>query len=395
VATAGGRRAYAGRMEGALNQFRDRLLAAQESEHPFVTATLDLRRGGTAGEPTAHIVVEQALREGASAEGVKSAADTKSFNADREALRQAIDEATSAGAQGLAFAGSAGAGFRAEIRLPLPFRNDVRVGKRPWLFEVERFIYLHGRPVVLILADTHTVEMRRFSFGEQVAEDLVDADAQALTRATHGRTNIEGRTGRAGAGDIGFSGGHSRNDVQRVINAHRFQFAKESGQEVSAFVQEGDLVVLAGVEEARSQLLNALPEGFGRELIVTGHDPTGQADTALFEYGAERALEGRFAAADRRAEEILSGAHRDLGVLGLAGVRRAAREGRLGELILHEDVVGHWGSAEDAREHPSRGFDAEIDDLLRTALGLSAEVAFSRHRGLLEEQQGVAALLRF
>ncbi|MGK2964389.1 MAG: hypothetical protein ACSLFM_02145 [Tepidiformaceae bacterium] len=378
-------------MDNLLSRYRDSLLATPEATLPVLTAYLDLQPGAPSGEPTALTVLDQAVRAAKGSWQDQSRDAMQSLEADLEAVRASAEDAIREGVAGLGYAGCAGGDFRAEIRLPLPFRNDIRVGAAPWLLELERFGYMHGTAVVVILADLHTVELRRFSFGNVTATSEVDHDADALTRSTHGRTNVEGRS----ASGSSASGGHSRNDVQRVVAAHRLQFAKEAGEEIGRFVGPEDLVLLAGVSEARSQVMQVLDGGLRARVTEVARQPASQGDAALVAFAHEEAVTLAVSRADDRAGEIISGAAGDQSALGVAAVQSALTEGRLAQLILHDEATGHFGTATDARLQAGPGRDDVIEQLIRGALATSSEVLFCKTPSLLSEHEGVGGLLRW
>lgn len=377
-------------MDSTLIPFRDTLLGAPQTNLPMITAYLDLQRASATAEPIAMAVLEQVLREESSSWGVSSRAESSSFEADAAALREAVQLAIASGSAGLAYAGCAGESFRAELHLPVPFRNDLRIGREPWLWELERAGYVHGQPVVLALVDLHTVELRRFSFGRLVETSGVDHDADRLTRSSQGRINVEGRSGGAG-----HAGGHSRNDVERVVEAHRVAFAREAGAEIAAFVKPDDMMLISGVPEARAQLLAFVSDDVRSRAMESSREPSGDNDDALMRFVAEEGVERRLGLANSTAHGLIAGAAGERAALGLAAVRAGLAEGRLAEAILHDGVAGHFGTAVDARRHDGLGNDAAVEEIVRSALATSASISICDDDRVLTRYEGVVGRLRW
>jgi len=374
----------------AIDTFRDELLTIDELR-PLVTAYVDLSQSKDGTGPAGDLVARRAFAVAEEAYGATLARDRKSLGEDREALRASVGEARADGALGLVYVGCAADGFRHELATPQAFRNDVRIGSRPWLFELERHCYLLQQRVTLAVADVHTIDMVRIGYGEVEESEELDYDQHSLARRA-GRNAIQGR---GGPPEIGLMAGHSKNKVQEVMEAHRAMFARDAGGHLARFAQEGDLLIIAGADEARSQLLAALPAGLAEKAILRPATHKAAEDHEFVAVATRMVVEHQHELANRAAEEWRSGAVSDRAVRGIREIKRALGEGKLGEMVVHEDVAGHWGDSIDARRHEPPRDDAVYEEILRAAIKTSVEIRFGTDGRLLEEDEGVAGLLRW
>ncbi len=350
-------------------------LRSWDSPGRVVSVALDLRGRGDA-RPAAYTLLTEAL----------SAVGFPPVHPLGEQIGTAVRTAKADGAEGLFIASDAEGRYWVEVATPWPPRNDVRVGDAPWLVEVERLRYLSGQPVVVVDVELHSAHITRIAaMAAQTAESIHDPRG---TRSVHGRTATEGR-GDAGTG----LGGHSRNRADHIVEEHRTAAGRDAARAIESLLRSGDLLVVAGVAEARAHLLAELPP-LVAQAALTQHAPGPEADrhwpTAL-----------AFAASERcrvEAGDALAGSWvRNPGsfVRGVSGVAEAASQMKVAELVIHEDAVAHWGTALDARRHAGIGSDEAINRALRATVSSGGIVAFCRWPKLLEEHQGVAARLRW
>lgn len=375
-------------MAGSLDGFRQFFLSWEPSESRVLTATLDLRQAPTGGTPASRTVAKEALAAAVADVEAEDPRLAEAFRSEREALETAIEEATTAGALGLVCVAVPGEGVRDEIQLPLPPRNDVRIAPLPWLWELERYRFLLDRPVVIASVDLHTLHVARLRHGEIEASGGVDWEQHPLMKR-HGRAATEGR----GATGAAAGGWHSKNKLEAVVEAHRAMFSKEAARELDGFLTNDAVLILAGVDEARAQILQQL-ESTSRLRVVElpGKPSHHELDTRqLHELAAEHILSAVQAEASAALVEWRgSGRY----VAGPEAVERALAEGRLASLVLHDDAVGHWGTAIDARHVPPLGDAPRVHKLLRGALRTGATVSFVAEPSLVEEGC-VAGLLRW
>lgn len=372
--------------------FRRQLVAVGDSDAPRVTAALDLRPGPLGSRPPAVQLFQQKLQGGDTKAVTGNADDARTLATARQRGEALLLDAIARGSKGLFYLGGE---TELSFETQVPFRNSIAVGRRPRLFEFERFAYLYSRPVVIAIADRHTVELARVQFGETVGESGVDYGEHPLTR-TAGRTAVEGRSGASvssGGETKGYSGGHSWNRVEQIVEEHRAMFAREAADEMERFLG-GDEFLLVGPEEARSQLLSELSPGTAERAVLVGASVNGVADqSSLADVALELAAERQVARANELSEA--KDLAPDLLVRGREDVRRYLAGGQLSHVVFHEDAVGHLGTAEDAREHAGLGHDDEFEELVAMSLATSAEVLFGTAEPLIDEMDGVVGLRRW
>ena len=364
---------------------------------PLLTVSLDLRAPALGWAPAGPNAVRQALNEEATRLGLSSQAELRSFKEDLARLDSAIEEATAEGAQGLFFVGCSGEDVAYDVALPSPFRNSARIGERSWLFELERARYLFGQPFTVVFVEMHNISMARVRYGEEAETAGVDYNKHWLSKKA-GRTNIEGRSGSVAAGAMGAGsgpmGGHSKNRVNQIVEEHRREFAREAAAELEAFIGDAERFLLAGVPEARSQLLAQLDRGLaGRVLEVAaapvGADPAGLANAVLVLSSNQQRDD-----ADAAAREWLSGAVGERLAAGRTAVLASLAEGRLAELVVHEESVRHLGTAEDTRAQGPDD-DEPIGEILRLAKETDVALRFGREPILLDDYEGVVGMSRW
>lgn len=374
------------------------LSALHTAGAPLITVSLDLRLPALGAAPAGPNAVRQALNEEASRLGITSQADQRSFNEDMTRLESATREAVADGAQGLFFVGCAAEEIAYQVAMPSPFRNSARIGERPWLFELERMRYLFGQPFSVVFVDLHTMSMVRVRYGEGAETAGVDYDKHWLSKKA-GRTAVSGRSGAAGSGAMGVTsgpmGGHGYNRVEQMVEEHRREFAREAATELEAFIGNDEPFLLAGVPEARSQLLAQLDRRLAERAIEVsaaraGADPADLASEAMALSRDQQIMQ-----ANAAATEWLSGAVGERLAAGRAAVLRSLAEGRLGEVVIHEESVGHLGQAEDTRPQGATGDDEPIDDILRQSKATDVTIRFGRAPILLHDYEGVAGLNRW
>lgn len=374
--------------ERRIDELIDALIELESPEYPLVTATIDLR-SGSGGQPVAPTLLKQGVREMEEELGQLRRDTRRSFDADREALEEAIEHASQDGALGLAYCGAAGAGILRLIETPYPLRNSLHVGQRPWLFELVRTRYLAGRSICLIETDLSTMDITRVRYGAGEDSDTVDWESHYLEKHRQ-RTRIEGW-----GGPMAGAGGHAVNQVERYVEAQRAIFASEAAEQAARFLDPGDLLVVAGPDEARAQILNRLPDEYREQAVESPALDPRQEERELHTVLMDLVVDTQFRHAEEAAARWFDGEHQDLALRGPDVIATAAEQGRLGTLILHEDAVDHFGTYDDARRHDPPVPPEPIEDLLHLALRQSADVLFTREPRVLEEQNGAIGIARF
>ncbi len=359
-----------------------------ESEHPpILTAAIDLGVGGD-GRPVALRALTQAVREAiARFDGDPKDADHRSLDLDAELLAESIEQATSDGAAGLIFVGASAAEILFELETPFPPRNAVDIDRRPALFELVRYRYLAGRGVVLATPSLRDVEIERIRYA--VAED-----ATSVSHSTRLEQHKQ-RTKRDGIGAPDGAGGHGMNRVEQIVEARRSAFAADVADALVQFVEPDEIVILAGTDDGRAAVANRLPDAIRQRVVQTGPlDPTQDARSRAMAL-TELVVRAQYERGDIAAAEWFDGAHGDRAIGGIEAATRAASEGRLGTLILHEDAVDHFGTARDARDHAPDHDPGLVEALLHAALDQGAEIVIARDPRALEQQQGVLGVARY
>ncbi|GMU41873.1 MAG: hypothetical protein AMXMBFR23_27390 [Chloroflexota bacterium] len=354
---------------------------------PVLTATIDLGVGGD-GRPVALRMLQQAVREAtARAHPDTSHASRRSLDEDAALLEETVVRATAHGAAGLIFASASEDGHLVSVETAVAPRNAVDIGDRPALFEVVRHRYLAGRGAVLVSASVREVSLSRVRYA--VVEDT-DAIAPSSRLEKH-----QQRTKREGRGAIDGAGGHALNRVEQQVEAARAIFAADAAREIAGFAEPGEVIILAGVDEARAAILHRLPDELRARVVESpALDPTQDERTRAADLTTlvVRAQQER---GDAVAALWLAGEHGERAIGGITAARQAVEAGRLGTLILHEDAVDHFGTAADARDYEPPHDPAEVEALLHGALAQAADIIVAREPRALAEQQGVLGIARY
>ncbi|MEX2230058.1 MAG: hypothetical protein WEB13_10525 [Dehalococcoidia bacterium] len=358
---------------------------------PTLTVSLDLEPGAD-GIPAAQRVLTQAWRH--AEEQTPVAHDMKrSYEEDQAAVLAAIDEAIAAGSRGYFYVGCAAADLRFELETPQPLRNAATLLQVPWLFELVRYDYLSRRPVSLVITTVDQMHALRVHYGEVVERTDADHDPTAVG-STRGRTNRQSAV--AAAAGTGLSGGHAWGRIEKSVLAHRAQFAADEAARLAELIGDEDIVLIAGGEEPRAALLAQLPARIAEHAVLLPQPSPTQSEQELADEAMALAREAQMAAADREVDAWLAGDHRDRAVSGIGALREASDRGQLSRLILHEQAVTHFGTADDARMHAgAAGDDEAINDLLRSALTHGVGCAFTRNDVLLERYEGAIGVNRW
>jgi hypothetical protein len=108
-----------------------------------------------------------------------------------------------------------------------------------------------------------------------------------------------------------------------------------------------------------------------------------------------RAIGIQFERAEELYRQAYDGAAGDRALSGAAALLSAARQGRLGSLVIDEDAVGHLGDAMDARLHAATQDADGIRELLAAARESSATCWFVRSDVMDQRAGGAAGILRW
>lgn len=372
----------------SIDHFIRQLREFEPAGVPVLTVTSDLGVGGD-GRPTALRMLRQAMRE-----GIDRYPAAASFSADRdwlddeaEALETVIEEATARGAAGLAYVGAAGTGFLTTIETAYPLRNAIDIDERPCLFELVRYRYLVGGAVVLASISVREVDLMRVRYGVTEVTERVDPPERL--------EKLKQRSKREGFGAADGSGGHAMNRVQQHIERRRVVFAHEAAEHIARLAEPGDIVLLAGVDSARSAIRRQLPQTLRTVAAdAPALDPTEDERTRTA-WLTDIVVEAQYAAGDEAAARWFGGEWLERAEGGLDAGLKLAEQGRLGTILLHEDAVDHFGDAADVRSHVPHHDPRQVEALTRAALDQGAELFITRDPRALSQHQGVLSVARF
>ena len=382
-----------GRIDSLLGKLLD--IGEADGDRLTVTATLDLTPDGT-GQPPVLKALRQAGRQ--AAEGLEKH-QAEAVEDEMRELEEAAADASSRGVLGLVwvahpvYSGDAqdadpNPGPFVVLELAAPIRNSVRAGSGPRVFEVARAAYL-DRPVALVTTDMHTMDVTRVRYGAAAGSDEVDWP-QHYTSKLGQRTNRAAQGGPVG----GMQGtGHAYANVERWVEAQRNLFANEAAEHVAKFVHGDDILVVEGVDEARSQLLGRLPESVSARAVQLNAPPHGEDDRDRFDRLRRLAIDVQLDNGRQRAEGWFGGAEPNA-INGLEAIATACEQGRVATVIVHEDATDHLGTAEDTRVHESSVDGAAVERLLQAALRQGAVAVFTDDERLLGEG-GIVAIGRY
>jgi len=160
----------------------------------------------------------------------------------------------------------------------------------------------------------------------------------------------------------------------------RERFAREAAAQVSTSLDGASAILMHGTSEFEARLVSELAPRVRHQIVrERGLEHSPSADELAQEARA-RAVDIQFEAAEELYRRVHDGAAGDRGLSGAAALLTAAREGRLGSLVVDEDALGDMGDAIDARLHAATQDPDLIRDLLATARDRSVECWFARVR---------------
>lgn len=290
--------------------------------------------------------------------------------------------------RGLAVLSSQALGLWRAYRLPVPVRDRIEVGDRPYL-----------RPLMTLLDEF-----------ERYLVVLIDAGSVRLIESYLGTVEEVGLL----PGYVPPATGHFVEKTGRRHDAYLHLHAKQAAEYTERFWNEQNYnwLVIGGTEEAlgalRDQLPNALRQRLAGELRLSPQAPLEQVrDQVLaIEHEHEQRTEAQ------RVEALLNAAHTTgAGVLGLEATLRAVAEQRVRLLIVEEDYTPEgkecpqcgWLTTNDAERCPL--CDSPLDpqpDVIASALArvltYKGEIEVLRSpqsRQALTQYGRIGALLRY
>jgi len=371
----------------SIDDFVQRLLAIEPRDKPVLTATIDLRVGGD-GRPAALRMLRQAIREASERYASEVPGRARpAFDDDVEALEALIEEATSRGSAGLLYVGASEIDLLMSLETAYPLRNALDIDDAPSLFELLRYRYLAGGGAVLAEISLREVDITRVQYGIAEATDSVEPPRRI--------EKLKQRTRPEGFGGPGGAGGHSLNRVQQRIEAVRVDYASEAADRIASLVEPSDVLVLAGTDSGRSAIRRQLPDALASAVVESPMlDPTDDERSKVTRL-TELVVDRQYAAGDDMARRWLQGEWHGRAEGGIASAQVLAEQGRLETLILHDDIVDHFGNAFDARDRVPDHPPHAVESLVRAALSVSADIVITREARALTEHQGVLAIARY
>ena len=366
--------------EARLDALLARLLD-HTSDRLTLTATLDLTPDGS-GQPPVLKMLTRAARDAAA--GLDHS-DLALVDAEVADLEAAAVDASERGMLGLAWVSRPGEDDDAAstlLELATPIRSSLHVGQGPRVFELARASFFE-RPVTLVMTDLHTMDVVRVRYGAEIGSAEVDWPQHYLRK-------VGQRTGRDA---FGGGVGHSYVKQHRYVEEQRNLFANEAAEHLVRFVQEGDLLVVEGVEEARSQLLARLPDALAAGAVQLPASPHGEDERARAERLHVLARDAQLAHAAERVERWATGSEANA-IAGLTAIQTACEQGRVASVLVHEGAANHLGSADDARLHASVVDADAVEGVLQAALRQGAIAAFTGDDRILSEG-GIVAVGRY
>jgi hypothetical protein len=366
-----------------------------DREQLTVTATLDLTPGST-GQPPALRTFQQAARAATEGMDKRVAAAVEAEIMDLQAI---ADDASQRGVLGLIYVAHpdhdpatprAESGEFMVVELAAPARSSLHAGTGARIFEVARAKYLE-RPVAHVTTDLHTMNVTRLAWGAEEANEEVDWPAHYLTKRGQ-RTAQSGRGGGGQSDERG--GGHSYVRQQRQVNEQRNLFANEAAEHLAKFVQPDDLLVIEGVDEARSQLLGRVPQQMAERAVQLGAANPTEDERDRFARLRLMAEESRMREAAQRVDDWFAGNSPNT-LSSVSAIHQAATEGRVATVIVHQDAEDHLGYADDTRLRPSPVDGDAIEAALMAAIGQGAAVYFTDDPRVLEQQGGMIGIARY
>lgn len=386
----------------SLSEQLDRLARMEPVPYPVVSLYLNTQPNEH-GRDQFQTFVRQEFRARARTYPAGSP-DRASLDADMERIVAWLENEVQPSANGIAIFACNAAGFFEAVQLTAPVdQHWLYIGDAPHLYPLARLESQYPR-YAAVVADTNTARIMVFAAGELVTQEEVQG---TRTRKTS-------------------QGGWSQARFQRHISNFHVQHAKEVVEALERVVQQEGItqVILSGDEVILPLLRDQMPKHLIEKVVdhvaLDARAPVHDVLSATFE--AMGRLNER---TDREKVESAVNGFRSggLGVVGPEETLRALMNGQVDELLVAANVASLHGLSDTpaAREalavasandstladpavEPAAGGEAAdagadvvrlADELVTRAKQTGARVTFIEDPALLEDQGGVAALLRF
>jgi peptide subunit release factor 1 (eRF1) len=378
-------------MNGAVREKLRRLARVPESRFPFVSVYLDTKNDGPYKRDQARIFLKNQIRE---AEAILDARDEReSFARDAEKILRYLDQETHAESApaGMAIFACAGQDLWETVVARRPFQSQFLVSNRPLIRQLAVLLDEY-EAVCAVLVDTRSARIFEITMDEAVRETGVEHDVPRETKTPEYH----------GWGDLKY---------QRDVRGHMDDHFDDVSHHIERLMDTAGYrrFVLMGQESTIQNFRKRLPKRVADRVIATcATDKREPRDRIVARVQDIVALE------EKRQERELIGLIRDqalsgnLGVFGLEAVLNALRKGQVYKLAVSDDLRARgWRCKsckglsthlkKDACPYCASGTDVvELgDEIVKDALGLSAEIETVRNSAELTRMGKVGALLRF
>lgn len=385
-----------------LGKLIEKLAAFEPSGFPFITVYLNAE-ANEHGRDDFGPWLRNELSERAG-DYEEESAEEQSFNADVERILNFVEKETDASANGIAiFACSAADDFFETVQLEVPFPNNrLFVFDRPHLFPLVRIVEQNPR-YAAIWADTNKADI--YIFG---GERSIDVNSDTKAQVEQIENEVTGRTK---------AGGWSQGRFQRRIENIHALHAKEVAETIEPIMRDSKIeyLILCGDETTiMPHLRPKLSKAVEDAVIGTLNMSQYASEEEIHEATLELMLSHQ-AKLDENAIERAMGAAKAAAGLGTVGVEdtlAALSNGQVEELVISasfndleysakkvKKVLKAYAPGDDKSASevlPDAKEPRQIaDELIIRALNTAAKIRFVEQSDLLDEANGVAAVLRY
>lgn len=364
-----------------------RQLAGHESsDRAILSLYLDTTRGDETQEDRMRLFLKdelRRLREELSVNGHKRELDKAT-----EQIASYVGDELQPNTRGLAIFSCPGDGFFLPIELPVPLTPQMSIGSRPHLKPLALVRQTYP-PTAVVMVDAKYARVFELAYGQILQEiDYEHADTPRM----HDQ------------------GGWSQANMQRHVRDHIDRHHKDVAETLSKMVDSGRFrcVIISGQERNLSNFQNFLPKRVTDKLIGTLHldirtdqQEVAQASMDLISRHQIRTRGERLVTLEE------AGRKQERGALGPESVATAANMRRIMHLFIGADAtisgwqctscrtIGHQVPLScPACNAPVRSVDL-VEELIAAAETEGAEIELVPGPSVLDQYEGVGALLRF
>lgn len=386
----------------SLGKLIEKLTAFEPAGFPFVTVYLNAEandRGRDQYEPW----LRNKLAERAT-EFEENSTEAQSFSQDVERILNFIETQVNPAANGIAIFACFGAEeFFETAQLEVPFPNNrLFVFDRPHIFPLFRAIEQNPR-YAAVWADTNKADI--YIFG---GERSIDVETDTKAQVEQVENQVTGRTK---------AGGWSQGRFQRRIENFHSLHAKEVAEVLEPLMRDNKIeyLILCGDETTimphlRPKLSKAVEESVVGTLNMSQYDSEDEIYEATL-----KLMQEHQAKLDEAAIERAIGASKAAAELGTTGVEEtlvALSNGQVEELVVSANFDDLEYSAKKVKKvlkayapgDDKSGSDVLpdakeprqiADELIVRALNTAAKIRFVEESELINQANGVAAVLRY